>query len=179
MERIFIVAPDAMIVIVVFHCEQQAQRRILEEQYAVKPPAKASRGPAASLPPVAAPQQAVKCIAPDPEKIPEAVTASEVEMKAVALEPEGQSPTAAGAGAADTGGGDPPADAEAAEAEADVADTEADAQVRRKSSKTTLERCRRLKRCRRQRPVWRQRERKGTRAAVLQEDIRMQKEFQV
>lgn len=133
---------------------QQAQRRILEEQYAANLPAKASRGTAAGVPPAAAPRQAVKCTAPTPEKIPEAVTALEVEMKAVAPEPEAaaatleRSPAAAEADAADTAAGDPPVAAEAAEAQADVPDAEADAQVSEENFNSTL------KTCRRQRPAW-------------------------
>lgn len=132
---------------------QQAQRRILEEQYAANLPAKASRGTAASVPPAAAPRQAVKCAAPTPEKIPEAVTALEVEMKAVAPEPEAaatldQSPAAAEADAADTAAGDPPVVAEAAEAQADVPDAQADAQVSKENFNSTL------KTCRRRRPAW-------------------------
>lgn len=138
----------------VLPCVQQAQRRILEEQYAANPPAKASRGTAASIPRAAAPRQAVKCAAPTPEKIPEAVTALEVEMKAVAPEPEAaattleQSPAAAEADAADTGAGDPPVVAEAAEAQADAPDAEAHAQVSKQNFNSTL------KTCRRQRPAW-------------------------
>lgn len=115
---------------------QQAQRRILEEQYAANPPAKASRGSAAGVPPAAAPRQAIKCAAPPaPEKIPEAVTALEVEMKAVAPEPEAvavaaleRPPAAAEAEAADAGAGESPA--AAAQAEADVPDGGGGAQVR-------------------------------------------------
>lgn len=139
----------------VLPCVQQAQRRILEEQYAANPPAKASRGTAAGVPPAAAPRQAVKRAAPAPEKIPEAVTALEVEMKAVspkAVAAFEQSPTAAEAGAADTGAGDPPVVAEAAEAQAGVPDTEADAQVRKENCNTML------KMWGRQHPAWRQRQ---------------------
>lgn len=123
-------------------CLQQTQRRILEEQYAANPPAKASRGSATGVPPAAAPRQAVKCAAPAPERIPEAVTALEVEMKAVAPEPEAVAvlegpPAAAEADTAAAVAGEPPA-AAAAKAEADVPEGGASAQVRPQKVHTLL-----------------------------------------
>lgn len=119
-------------------CLQQTQRRILEEQYAANPPAKASRGSVTGVPAAAAPRQAVKCAAPTPERIPEAVTALEVEMKAVAPEPEAvaalERPPADAAAAV---AGEPP-DAAAAKAEADVPEGGASAQVRPQNVHTLL-----------------------------------------
>lgn len=129
---------------------QQAQRRILEEQYAANPPAKASRGTVASVPPAAASRRAVKCTAPAPEKILEAVTASEVISKPVTPEPEAAavaaalelSPTEVQAQAADVGAGETPVATETAEAEpeatpeaeAALPDTEAGTQVRKEKA---------------------------------------------
>lgn len=123
---------------------QQAQRRILEEQYAANPPAKVIRGTSASVPPAAATRKAVKCAAPATENIPEAVTAVEVVTKSVAPEPEvvaasEHSPKEAEAEAAGAGAEDPPVVAEAAEAESEAAqgaeavlpETEAGTQVRK------------------------------------------------
>lgn len=142
---------------------QQAQRRILEEQYAANPPAKASRGTAASVPPAAASRQAVKCTAPTPGKILEAVTTSEVISKAVTPGPEAaaaleRSPTEVQAEAADVGAGETPVATETAEAapeatpeaEAVLPDTEAGTQVRNQKCPVA-----RLKR-RRRWPGWRE-----------------------
>lgn len=115
---------------------QQTQRRILEEQYAANPPAKACRGSAAGAPPAAAPRQAVKRAAPAPQKIPEVAGALEVEATAVAPEAAAASepsPTA------DTGAEEPPVVAEAAEAEAEEPETEAEAQVRKENSSAAPE----------------------------------------
>ncbi|XP_056889433.1 fibrous sheath CABYR-binding protein-like isoform X2 [Takifugu flavidus] len=117
----------------------QAQRRILEEQYAANPPAKASRGTGASVPPAAASR--LKCTAPAPQKILEAVTTSEVISKPVTPEPEAAaaaaSPTEVQAEAADVGAGETPVATETAEAESEATpeaeaalpDTEAGTQV--------------------------------------------------
>lgn len=143
---------------------QQAQRRILEEQYAANPPAKASRGTAASVPPAAASRQAVKYTAPAPGKILEAVTTSEVISKAVTPGPEAaaaleRSPTEVQAEAADVGAGETPVATETAEAapeatpeaEAVLPDTEAGTQVRNQKCPVAW-----LKGRRRQRPGWRE-----------------------
>lgn len=149
---------------------QQAQRRILEEQYAANPPAKASRGTAASVPPGAASRQAVRCTAPAPEKILEAVTTSEVTCKPVTPEPEAaaaleQSPTEVRAEAADVGAGEAPVATETAEAEcvappeaeAEPPDTAAGPQVRKVKCLVASSVARRL--------------RKELKAAVLQEEL--------
>lgn len=155
---------------------QQAQRRILEEQYAANPPAKASRGTAASVPPGTAPRQAVKCTESAHEKIPEAVTALEVIMKPVTPEPEAataleQPPTEAQVEAADVGAEDTSVATEAADAEvtpeAEAVLPEAGTQVRSEKNVTRLKSHRR------------QKVRKELKPALWQEAVRLQKELPV
>lgn len=149
---------------------QQAQRRILEEQYAANPPAKASRGTAASAPPPAASRQPVKCTAP--LKILEAVTTSEVIRKAVTPEPEAAAALGAGETpvATETARAEPEA---TPEAEAVLPDPEAGTQVRKEKRLAA-----RLEGRRRRRPEWREGQER-VKAAVLQEAVRLQKELPV